>query len=336
MRNVELTIPLLVLDAILGGAGILAFSASSSNLNPSLAETGTTKNVATQILQGVGPSVSQDHLQQFNLKSIDEILSEWTANRVQKATESQSKLQLSCRSLDRLYVDSFDIAFPRVSDSMGIELQEIAGGREDGVGVTVVVGSSAPHMHQLLPGDSIASVSLARRSVSQLQDKEEILTVLTECLDYDASVKAIQSLPKQTTGLSEEWRLTIKRIRRKPMVNVELVYPPSSPESNSTVSLKLLAGENLRQGLLTRGYSPNDPNAPRFDGKGIGSGNCGAGGLCRTCSVRIAQGSNLLNAPRVAEQQQMGEGRLRLACKTIVGYGMQEGTVQVHMYPNQW
>jgi ferredoxin len=95
------------------------------------------------------------------------------------------------------------------------------------------------------------------------------------------------------------------------------------------------AGENLRQGMLVRGVKLNDPLAKRFDTKS--GGNCGAGGLCRTCSVCVMDGAELLNDQRIAEKQMLADSpRWRLACKAIVGHGMREGEMTVRVNPKQW
>jgi hypothetical protein len=64
--------------------------------------------------------------------------------------------------------------------------------------------------------------------------------------------------------------------------------------------IELFAGENLRQGMLVCGVKINDPLALRFDTKN--GGNCGAGGLCRTCAILVVRDGDLLNTQRVAEK----------------------------------
>jgi Na+-transporting NADH:ubiquinone oxidoreductase subunit NqrF len=114
---------------------------------------------------------------------------------------------------------------------------------------------------------------------------------------------------------------------------VTLKYPPSQDEKDST--LELFAGENLRLGMLVRGVKLNDPLARRFDTKS--EGNCGAGGLCRTCSVSVLRGADLLNPQKPAEKQMLQDNpRWRLGCKAFVGYGMKEGEMVVQVNPNQW
>ena len=131
-------------------------------------------------------------------------------------------------------------------------------------------------------------------------------------LGYDETVDAILSLPPADERYQEIYQLTLKRIRRKPRVTVKLQYPPSQGEQDTT--LELFAGENLRMGMLVRGVKLNDPLAQRFDTKN--GGNCGAGGLCRTCSVVVQKGADLLNPQRMNEQQMFEDApRWRLACK---------------------
>jgi hypothetical protein len=165
-------------------------------------------------------------------------------------------------------------------------------------------------------------------------ETDEESVAVTECLDWEATVAAIQGLPPLDSENYEEFfALTIKRLRRKPRVKVNLHYPPEQNEPDATI--ELFAGENLRYGMLVRGVKLNDPLAQRFDAKS--GGNCGAGGLCRTCSVSILKGGELLNPQRPAEQQMLADSpRWRLSCKAIVGYGMQEGEMTLRVNPRQW
>ncbi len=60
-------------------------------------------------------------------------------------------------------------------------------------------------------------------------------------------------------------------------------------------------------------------------------------GLCRTCSVVVQSGMDLLNPQRLSEKQMLADApRWRLACKAIVGYGMKEGEMTIRVNPNQW
>ena len=94
---------------------VVCFSATR-NPDPSLPELGTTKNVATQILQGVGP-VSSRVLNDFNLDDLEKIAGQWTANLVQKAADEEAKLQLGCVNGRELFVDTVTTTFPRIPGS---------------------------------------------------------------------------------------------------------------------------------------------------------------------------------------------------------------------------
>lgn len=297
----------------------------------------TTKNVASQILQGAG--AAQVDLNDYNLDP-DLIQQEWTCSLVQKVGETVPVAKLSAKTATEYFVDTVQVDFLRSTAGLGIELVELAGGREDGLGITVVSGlvqggsaASTTLGEAVMIGDAISQVSLVRQQRQGGVDTEEEIVVQTECLSYDQTVAAIQSLPPVDPQCEEYYALTLKRLRRKPKVTVKLQYPPSQNEPDTT--LELFAGENLRHGMLVRGVKLNDALAKRFDTKN--GGNCGAGGLCRTCSVAVQQGGELLNPQRLAEQQMLADNpRWRLACKAIVGYGMREGEVTLRVNPNQW
>jgi len=295
-------------------------------------------NKATQIMQGVGP-VDAEHMNQYNLDSLDEILGEWKLSLKQKPAEKEVKLVLDTRNPD-YFVDTVTVAYPRVG-GLGIVLSELAGGREDKLGITVVTGlvEGGPAADQdlnILPGDVLAKVAIRRRKRlrgDSLSEQEEFVEATTEGLCYDETVKSILSLPPLDENYQEMYELTLKRIRRKPRIKVKLQYPPSQKEKDATI--ELFAGENLRMGMLIRGVKLNDPLAKRFDTKN--GGNCGAGGLCRTCSVTVQNGGELLNPQRPNERQIFENfPRWRLACKAIVGWGMREGEMTIRVNPNQF
>eukprot|EP00977_Amphora_coffeiformis_P001825 scaffold353_cov185-Amphora_coffeaeformis.AAC.53 len=295
-------------------------------------------NRATRIMQGVGP-VDAEHMNQYNLDSLDEILGEWRLNLKQKPADKEVKLVLDARNPE-YFVDIVTVNYPRAG-GLGIELSELAGGREDGLGNTVVTGlvEGGPAADQdlnILPGDILSKVAIRRRKRLQrdtLADQEEFVEAKTEGLCYDETVGSILSLPPLDEKFQEMYELTLKRIRRKPRVKVKLQYPPSQKEEDATI--ELFAGENLRMGMLIRGVKLNDPLAKRFDTKN--GGNCGAGGLCRTCSVAVQNGGELLNPQRPNEKQIFENSpRWRLACKAIVGWGMREGEMTIRVNPNQF
>ena len=305
----------------------------------------TTRNIATQVLQGTGPPAVD--LNAYNLP-LSTIVEEWTANFVQKSTENQGKVKLQPKNVQGIYVDTVVATFPRQTSGssgggsgLGIELAELAGGRSDGIGITIISGlvpGGSADGSELIPGDSIATVSLVRRKQqisggTGLAEIQNEWTVSTECLAYDDTVEAIRTLPPPKDGFEDMFSVTVRRLRRRPKVTVRLQYPPSQNEPDEVIDI--YSGENLRQGMLVRGIKLNDPLAQRFDTKQ--GGNCGAGGLCRTCSVIVSSGNDVLNPQRPAEKQMLADSpRWRLACKAIVGYGMKEGEMTIKVNPRQW
>ena len=228
---------------------------------------------------------------------------------------------------------------------MGLLLTEIAGGRADGIGITIIervlADGNAARYSGLLAGDSIVSLSVSQRSTSGKNDVETT-RVSTECLSYDATIDAITSLPTPVSD-TEVVIVTVKRIRRQPKVTVKLQYPPTNnddyddeeKQQEEDVIVELYAGENLRRALLTRGIKLNDKLAMRFDSGG--SGDCGADGTCATCVVGVTKGLELLSPMTQQESQILSaKPRWRMACKAIVGYGMMEGELTLHVNPRQW
>eukprot|EP00980_Cylindrotheca_fusiformis_P001437 scaffold345_cov134-Cylindrotheca_fusiformis.AAC.48 len=297
----------------------------------------TTRNIATQVLQGAGAAAVD--LNQYNLP-LEAIEKEWCAVFVQKTAEVEEGVYLGCKSNNENYVDTIEVGFPR-KEGLGIELIELAGGRDDNLGITLVSGlvpGGSAEGSGILPGDSMVEVSLVRTKSSAdgnrpLSEEQEEWSVKTECLSYDATVDILSTLPPIKEGYDDFYAVKLRRLRRRPKIKVKLQYPPQQNEPDTVIELN--AGENLRQGMLARGVKLNDPLAKRFDTKS--SGNCGAGGLCRTCSVSVQNGDDLLNDQRVAEKQMLADKpRWRLACKAIVGYGMREGEMSIRVNPNQW
>ena len=317
----------------------------------------TTRNIATQVLQGAGPA--SVNMNDYNLP-IDVIENEWTAMFVQKVDENVNKAYLTAKTNDKIFADYITYTFPRkleTGGSLGIQLKEIAGDRDDGLGITVVEGlvsngsaddASKFGICDIMPGDSLTKIAIIRKSRGgdqgkSIQENEQIFSVITECLSYDSTVEQILSLPSPPTNedaYEDYYQVTVKRLRRRPKIKINLQYPPNQINEETgkplqDTSIELDAGENLRQGMLIRGVKLNDPLAKRFDTKS--GGNCGAGGLCRTCSVVVLNGGELLNPQRVAEQQMLADNpRWRLACKAIVGFGMKEGEMTIRVNPRQW
>jgi ferredoxin len=280
-------------------------------------------------------TITSIHAQQNNVNdlSLETISDEWTANLVAKTDIRDEGVYLGVKDSRKLFVDTLKVTFPR-GDGLGIELLELAGGREDGLGITVVSGlvhGGSAQGTDMRPGDSLTKVAIVSM-ISSDGDVEEQLSVGTECLGFDATVDAIRSLPPSNSS-DEFFCLTIKRLRRKPQVTIRVQYPPSQKEADT--SIQLWSGENLRQGLLIRGIRLNDALARRHD-NGL-PGDCGAEGMCLTCSVSVIQGGDLLNPQGMTEQQLLIDNpRWRLACKAQVGFGMKEGDITIRVNPRQW
>ena len=80
----------------------------------------TTRNIATQVLQGTGP-VAVD-MNQYNLP-LGQIEKEWTASFVQKVDENQKKVYLDTKNDKENFVDTVEVMFPRLENAgLGIEL----------------------------------------------------------------------------------------------------------------------------------------------------------------------------------------------------------------------
>ena len=284
-------------------------------------------------------------MNQYNLDP-ERIPEEWTAS-LQPATAMQDAgVYLTAQDSQNVFADTLRVLVkcPAPGNGLGIELLELAGGRGDGLGITMVSGlvpgATAEHSG-LLYGDSITGVSLRKRQPGTAE-MEQVYSASTEALEYDGTIAQIISLVEKANQVQETeniphtqlvYVLTIKRLRRKPKVQLRLQYPPAQEEPD--VSLQLFAGENLRRAMLSRGVKLNDKLSRRFDSGG--SGDCGAEGTCATCAVNVVQGAELLNPIGQQEQKILEKNpRWRFACKAIVGYGMQEGEMVVKVSPRQW
>jgi ferredoxin len=275
---------------------------------------------------------------------VDRIAQEWTAELVPGSSLQKEGVYLGAKSTKELRVDTVTVELSRrMGEGLGLQLLEIAGGREDGLGITVVDGiveGGIADGSDVMIGDSISAITVIKKTTgttdiatsTSLSEREVRHSEETECLGYDKTVEAILSLPPVECD-GEKIVLTLKRLRRKPKVTVNLQYPPSQGEPD--VTLELFAGENLRRAMLTRGIKLNDPLSRRFDSGGIG--DCGGEATCSTCVVSVVEGVELFNPQRIQEQQMLVKNpRWRLACKAIVGHGDREGTMTVRVNPRQW
>jgi len=274
-------------------------------------------------------------MDQYNLP-LERCINEWTAV-VQTETSMQSAgIYLRAKDEEKeLFVDTLQYSIQR-EGGLGLLLTEIAGGRGDGVGITIieeVLAGGNAEKSGIVAGDSIVALSISNSNDEDGMDtKEERFGVATECMGYDATIDALTSLPPPTSP-SDTITITVKRIRKQPKINVKLQYPPYQNEPD--VSIELFAGENLRRAMLTRGIKLNDKLAVRFDSGG--SGDCGSDGTCATCVVGVTKGMEMLSPMGQQEGQILKEKpRWRMACKAVVGYGMMEGDMTLQVSPRQW
>lgn len=276
-------------------------------------------------------------MNKYNL-SLDQVVNEWSAVLQPGSSMQEEGIFLQPKNKRALFVDCLQYRLKR-EGGLGLILTELAGGREDGVGITIVEevleGGNAEHSG-IVAGDSIVALTVKKSSNDADPDRmvvdEQRIDVSTECLAYDPTIEALTSLPPPTSS-DEEIILTVKRIRRQPKINIKLQYPPETNEDD--VSIELFAGENLRRAMLTRGIKLNDKLSERFDSGG--TGDCGAEGTCSTCVVSITKGMDMLSPIGIQESQILSKKpKWRMACKTVVGYGMSEGEMTIQVNPRQW
>mmetsp|Transcript_14194 Transcript_14194/g.34206 ORF Transcript_14194/g.34206 Transcript_14194/m.34206 type:complete len:367 (-) Transcript_14194:97-1197(-) len=334
-------------------------AAHAFTVPPSAVTTATTASLNNQsfktslyMFESTTTSKTEDAVDRndYNL-SLEKIAEEWTAEVVPESSIREGGIFLGAKTPREIMVDTIKVQLTRqVGKGLGLELLEIAGGREDGLGIVVVDGilddsiakEACPQSgDKIMVGDSIVALTVVKKTTNGqdddnvndfLSESEEAQSVGTECYGYDKLVEAIGSLPPPESN-DEKIVLTLKRLRRKPKVLLTLQYPPSQNEPDTT--LELFSGENLRRAMLTRGVKLNDPLSERFDSGGLG--DCGAEGTCATCVVNIVEGSELLNKQKIQEEQILRKNpRWRFACKAIVGYGDREGKMTIKVNPRQW
>eukprot|EP00571_Detonula_confervacea_P017581 CAMPEP_0172311940 /NCGR_PEP_ID=MMETSP1058-20130122/16133_1 /TAXON_ID=83371 /ORGANISM="Detonula confervacea, Strain CCMP 353" /LENGTH=365 /DNA_ID=CAMNT_0013025257 /DNA_START=57 /DNA_END=1150 /DNA_ORIENTATION=+ len=307
----------------------------------------------------LGP-ISPSTLEKYNLAP-DVLLEAWSAQILTRRKtldddRPATELQLVPKNPTDHFVDTVQVAVPIPLDSpgLGIELLEIEGGREDGLGIVIVNGLVSGGNTEraivksrqqedgevIMFGDTLveAELSLRRAGYSNRELAVDATSIRTECLGYDSTVDALGGMLSTLNNENDETiqeatvMLTLKRLRRRPNIQVKIQYPPSQGLSSET--LQLQPGDNLRMAMLQRGIKLNDPLAQRYDGKATGSGNCGGAAMCRTCAVSIVRGGELLSRPKLDEKKIMEEtqiNRMRLSCRSWVGYGMKEGEIVVQV-----
>jgi len=179
----------------------------------------------------------------------------------------------------------------------------------------------------LIPGDSIIKMAVV---AGQFLEKD-IAEINLECCNWDKTVELIGSLPAvNTNDETERLQVTVKRLRKKPRVRVTV-----QQEDDTTKTLQLFAGENLRRAMLVQGVKLDDKLAKAYK-DGDGMGDCGSDGSCGLCTVAVTEGIELLNEPESDERKLLkGKDKYRLSCRSIVGYGMKEGSIKVTLNPDK-
>lgn len=332
-------IPVCTILSLLASSDGFASTATRKNtvfMSPLFVTKSTVSSASTYV--GAGNALVD--MNDYNIP-FERSVEEWAANLKPQSATLADGVFLGAKSSKEIMVDSVTVGFPRRQDSgMGILLEEIAGGREDGLGITIVSGlveGGAADGSGILPGDSVSKIAIKKRNKDSggvgLSEVDETLSISTECLGYDATVDQILSLPECESD-DEIFLITVKRLRRKPRVTVNLQFPPSQ-EDQQEITLELFSGENLRRAMLTRGVKMNDAMSRRFDSGGMG--DCGAEGTCATCVVNVVEGGDLLNQQSIQESQILKKNpKWRMACKAIVGYGFKEGEMTLRVNPRQW
>lgn len=322
-------------------------------INPVSLSISKRRNIRMRMTPLQSMNNDDDHMNQYNIVDMDEIVKEWAAIITPASPLQDEGIYLYPKTKEKLIADTVKITFVRKTNDtpLGLNLLEIAGGRDDGVGITMIqdiYDYGCSYQSGILPGDSIIQIDKriinknnksTTKTLFQQEEKVDMISVSTECLGYDKTIDAIRSVmnyncndENKNDDYEEIWTLTCKRLRRRPKVTLKLQYPDNDTE---TITLELFAGENLRRALLVRGVKLNDPLAKRFDSGG--SGDCGAEGSCATCAVSIIRGYELLNPPnRIEKQVFIKKNQWRMSCKTIVGYGMNEGEIVIRVNPKQW
>lgn len=253
----------------------------------------------------------------------------WTASvQDQRNAEREAGIPyMDSKSKDYFVDDIRALAVSR-DGGMGLELLELAGGRSDGLGITIVsVVSEGGNAEKagILPGDSIASITVLEKGEQTATVDETVQrSKNTECKDFDVTIDALANFP----GDSDVVYLDIKRMRRWPKIKVKVEYPLSQCAEgvDNVKTLELFAGENLQRALLNRGIVLDDPGQPRCD-------FCGS----NACYVSISKGKTLLNERGLTEEKRLKNNpKVRLSCKTVVGYNMQEGDLSLRVNLAQW
>jgi len=268
---------------------------------------------------------------------LEEAANLWTAS-VQESKNADREAgvpYLDTKSKD-YFVDDIPSVQVSRNGGLGLELLELAGGRDDGIGITIVSavtkGGNAEKAG-ILAGDSISAVTVFESETGNsgkstgLALVEEINSRVcdTECRDFDNTIDALANFPGEN---AVEVYLDVKRIRRWPKIKARVEYPASQCAEgvDPVKDVEFFAGENLKRALQNRGIVLDDPGNQKCD-------YCGS----NACYVSVVRGKSLLNPMGKTEELLMKRNpTVRLSCKTTVGYNMQEGELRLRVNLNQW
>jgi len=281
---------------------------------------------------------------------------------------------LDSKSKDH-YVENIRVVVSR-DGGMGIELLELAGGREDECGLTIVSGVSGnAEKAGIIAGDSIASMETQKVTMSSGGESESRELFDCECKNFDTTIGLLSSFPSEIESLV----LNVKRIRRWPKINIVVEYPPiqCAEGVDNKETVELFAGENLKQGLQTRGIIFEGTLCSIYCCVNLNfqltfshflfisvlpfrtttmvfptlinrrrrrrhhppqDRDAGKCDFCGgKCTVSIDMGMQLMNPIGLTEEKIMKNNpKCRLSCKTKVGYNMQEGDVRLRINLNEW
>lgn len=199
----------------------------------------------------------------------------------------------------------------RSADRPGIGLLLVEAGSQDGLGLVLVDGVAPGSNAAQLPAGSVRRGDVL---VSARVPGGPVRSV--EGLPYDETVGVLSSFDPAAGAVE----LVLKRQRARPALTVNLIFPQEegADGEESTTSVTLYSGSNLRRSMLARGVQLNDPLARRFDA-GVGTGDCGGEGCCCTCAVEVLSGAHVLSKQGTQERQMLAAfPRWRLACKAAI------------------
>ena len=219
-------------------------------------------------------------------RSADSMCQLWTLLRA----DAVRPLRLASRS-GEWEAQAVEVEVTRTIESpgLGIMLEEY-GSSDDGAGLTLVTGlveggNAANAATALLPGDAIVSACGTN----------------IEGFNYDRTIDALCSLPAAPAPVL----LTVKRLRKVPVVTCTVMFPPEEGREDATI--RLYPGQRVRQMLMMSGIP------------GLGSCNDDLQ-CCKSCGMLIRKGKALLDPAKTQEKQMLArEPAWRLTCRAIIG-----------------